>query len=375
MPVEAGGAAVTFGGVSTAGTTTFTPIAPNGAGTAPNGFILGGLAYEITTTAAYSSPVTVCFNVPTTFAPTIASFNVLALMHNEGGILVDRTTSRNFATRQICGTVTTLSPFALAEQVDTNLPAITGLIEDSNGNPLGDVSVQLTGTENRTTQTDAFGVFNFVNLTPGGNYNVQPQQVGFLFNDSSHDFLNLAGENSVVFSGAPAVFGISGRVADGIGIGISGVEISLGGTSVSFTTTDANGNYSFSDLPANGQYTVSAFQPLYAIEPGVQIIEQLQGDETEVNFTRFAPTAAQASVSGRVFDSSGRAVNRAGVSITDTNGLVRTAISNPFGYYRFDSVRVGEIYVFSISAKEHQFQTQVFTVNDDITDLNFTALP
>ena len=48
---------------------------------------------------------------------------------------------------------------------------------------------------------------------------------------------------------------------------------------------------------------------------------------------------------------------------------------NPFGYYRFDSVRVGEIYVFSISAKEHQFQTQVFTVNDDITDLNFTALP
>ena len=135
VPVDAGGATVTFGGVSTAGTTTFTPMTTSNAGTAPNGFILGGLAYEISTTAAYRSPVTVCFNVPTTFAPTIASFNVLALMHNEGGILVDRTTSRNFGTRQICGTVTTLSPFALAEQVDTNLPAITGLIEDSNGNP------------------------------------------------------------------------------------------------------------------------------------------------------------------------------------------------------------------------------------------------
>lgn len=94
------------------------------------------MAYEISTTASFTPPVTVCFTVPEAVATSESIFNGLALMHNEGGTLVDRTTSRDWATRQICGSVTSLSPFALAEAVDPVKPQITGLVIDSNGLPM-----------------------------------------------------------------------------------------------------------------------------------------------------------------------------------------------------------------------------------------------
>jgi hypothetical protein len=89
----------------------------------------------------------------------------------------------------------------------------------------------------------------------------------------------------------------------------------------------------------------------------------------------FAPTAALVSVGGRVLNSNGRAIYRARISMIDMNGENRTAIANQFGYFRFNGVRIGETYVFNILSKEHQFQTQIINVTDEIANLNFTALP
>jgi hypothetical protein len=86
------------------------------------------------------------------------------------------------------------------------------------------------------------------------------------------------------------------------------------------------------------------------------------------------PTAANVSVGGRVFDSHGNSVLRALVSVVDSSGNVRTAVTNSFGFYRFEALPAGDNYVFSVSAKEHQFQTQVLNVTEDLTNLNFTAL-
>jgi uncharacterized delta-60 repeat protein len=114
---QAANASVTFSGVSVAGNTTFTAIAPNTAGTAPAGFTLCPTcpAYDITTTAVYTPPVKVCLDVPTSI--DTATFNAMALLHGENGVLVDVTTERNTrgdGTREICGVVNSLSPFALA---------------------------------------------------------------------------------------------------------------------------------------------------------------------------------------------------------------------------------------------------------------------
>ncbi|MBP6004870.1 MAG: carboxypeptidase regulatory-like domain-containing protein [Pyrinomonadaceae bacterium] len=369
--VNGGGASVTFGGVSNAGTTTFTPIEPLSAGTAPNGFVLGGVAYEISTTAAYTSPVTVCFVVPPTFATTAAAFNQLSLLHNEGGVLTDRTTSRDFATRTICGLVSTLSPFVLGEFVDSALPSITGLVEDENGVPLANVFVQLTGTENRTAVTDQFGIFSFVNLTDGGNYSVQPKEQGRLFNAYSQDFFGISGETSAVFVGTLANFTISGRVSDENGNGIGGVAIELKGASSGIAITDANGDYSFTSLPADGGFIVTPSGNGFAS----QTIDALTSDIIGLDFTFISPTAAGVSVGGRITTPNGQAIGMVRVMIENQNGARRQALTNPFGHFRFDDLAVGETYIISVSSKRYTFAqpTRLISVNDELVDVDFVS--
>lgn len=59
----------------------------------------------------------------------------------------------------------------------------------------------------------------------------------------------------------------------------------------------------------------------------------------------------------------GRGVSRAPVTLTNANGETRTAITNPFGYYRFEEIPAGEAYVFQARYKRYQFAPQVQTVN------------
>lgn len=90
-----------------------------------------------------------------------------------------------------------------------------------------------------------------------------------------------------------------------------------------------------------------------------------------------APTAANVSVGGRVLTSQGYGIRNARVTLTNSNGATRTAITSGFGYYRFDEVAVGQTYVVAVRSKRYRFasDTQVLSVNDEITDLIFTALP
>lgn len=375
VPVIAGATEITFGGISTAGTTTFTPIEPSSAGAAPNGFVLGNLAFEINTTAAYTAPVTVCFNVPASAAATEAAFNQLALLHNENGVLINRTTSRDFTTRKICGVVSTLSPFVLGEEIDPALPSITGFAEDAAGNPLSEVFVRLTGTENRTTQTDASGVFSFVNLTENGDYNVQPKLNAHIFTEYSQDFPALTGENSVVFTGTESFFQISGRVTDGTGAGLAGVRVQITGSEDEFDETDSTGNYAFTNLPADGSYEISVQSPTGFTSPASRSVEPLLADVSDVDFIVSPPTAATASIGGRIMTSNGHGIRNAAVTITGPDGTTRTAVTGSFGFYRFEDLEVGETYVITVSAKKYSFAnpTRVISLNEDLNEENFVA--
>jgi hypothetical protein len=90
-----------------------------------------------------------------------------------------------------------------------------------------------------------------------------------------------------------------------------------------------------------------------------------------------APTASSVNVSGRVMTSSGRGISRAVVSYTNPDGSVRSAMTNPLGYYRFEGIPGGQTYIFSAFSKRYQFsqQSQAVYLDDDNTGLNFTALP
>jgi hypothetical protein len=288
VTTQLGGATLTFANVSNAGTTTVAPIPPSSAGTAPGGFALGNIAYEITTTANFTPPVTVCFVVPDA-AISQSAFNQLALLHNEDGMLVDRTTTRDFAARTICGQVTSLSPFALAAQVNQTLPTISGLVVDADNNPLSGVLVRLTGAETRVTATDSNGLFTFVNLTAGANYNVQPKQTGYLFTDYSRDVLNLTGDATLVFTGARSNFRLAGRVLNQSGNGVAGVALNLSGDSEASATTDSSGNYSFNDLPADGSYVVTPSSVGFTYAPAEITAAPLTANLDGLDFTQSAP--------------------------------------------------------------------------------------
>jgi hypothetical protein len=233
--------------------------------------------------------------------------------------------------------------------------------------------VNLTGAEDRTTTTDSDGAFSFVNLTDGATYNVKPKQVGYLFNEYNRDFVNLTGEQTVLFEGTAANFQIGGRISVGSGSGIGGVNVELGGDAQGSALTDANGNYVFTDLPADGFYTITPFNGVNNFSPSSAIVAALTSDAGEINFQTFVPTAASVSISGRVLTPDGRGLRNARVVLTDSNGLERTVATSSFGSYLFESIEIGRTYVLNVESKKYRFQPQVLVVNEELTELNLTV--
>jgi Carboxypeptidase regulatory-like domain/FG-GAP-like repeat len=94
-------------------------------------------------------------------------------------------------------------------------------------------------------------------------------------------------------------------------------------------------------------------------------------------FAQLVPTAATATINGRVLTAGGRGINRARVTITDTNGQIRYAITNPFGYYRFADLPTGSDYVLSVSSKLYEFKqsTRFISLQENLGNEDFTALP
>ena len=83
--------------------------------------------------------------------------------------------------------------------------------------------------------------------------------------------------------------------------------------------------------------------------------------------------AASVNVGGRVLRENGSGIPRAIVTITDLNGAERQVMTSSFGYYNFPDVQSGSTVVVSVRHKQFTFAQQVLTVNDNVSDLNFTA--
>ncbi len=196
-----GSVSVTFSNVTTAGTTTQIPISPASAGTLPGGFSLGsGLpAFQVSTTASYTPPITICFQVPGN--PTVAVFNALTVFHSENGVLVDRTFSRNFATQTICAQTTSLSPFVVAQNLGPTAASvsISGNVRTPEGRGLRNVIVVLADQNGslKSARTNGFGNYHFDEVPVGlytisvssKQYNFSPQTVSILESLQNVDFV------------------------------------------------------------------------------------------------------------------------------------------------------------------------------------------
>ena len=101
------------------------------------------------------------------------------------------------------------------------------------------------------------------------------------------------------------------------------------------------------------------------------IIAQAQSDIT----CALQPSAASVSVSGRVLNPRGRGVFNATITSTDSSGEVRTTRTNPFGYFRFDEIAIGETYILRVRSKGYTFTPQVVSVSEELIGLTFIAGP
>jgi uncharacterized delta-60 repeat protein len=85
------------------------------------------------------------------------------------------------------------------------------------------------------------------------------------------------------------------------------------------------------------------------------------------------PAAVAVGISGRVTRSDGRPVINAVLTTQDGEGTIRTARSNPFGYYRFLNIPTGQTYTISVRSKSFVFTDRSVFVGDEIVGFDFVG--
>nr|MBA2502305.1 S8 family serine peptidase [Pyrinomonadaceae bacterium] len=110
---------------------------------------------------------------------------------------------------------------------------------------------------------------------------------------SENSTRNLTNAQTVIFAPRSAVarYAITGRVTDASGNAIRGAQVVLSGSASATTFTDANGNYSFTNLAAGGNYTVTVSGAFYVFNVPTSTANNLSANQT-FSFTAEYPQAS-----------------------------------------------------------------------------------
>ncbi|HYP02428.1 MAG TPA: carboxypeptidase regulatory-like domain-containing protein, partial [Pyrinomonadaceae bacterium] len=256
-----------------------------------------------------------------------------------------------------------------------NTHGIGGNIRDSNNQPLGGVTVTLSGGQNAATTTDAAGNYSFANLPAGANYTVTPTRTGYTFAPPSATFNNLNANRTADFTGTLATYTISGRVRDTLGGNLGGVTVTLSGAQSRTVTTSADGLYTFAGVP-QGAYTVTPARDGYAFSPPSKSFPNLTQNET-FDFTGTPSVATPAGANVQV------AVGGFSVTFTVVTGAgttnappinPATAGALPAGYVFFDGTRAADITTTATYTGTVTVCTNAPSVNDPQTFANLRIL-
>jgi bacillolysin len=251
----------------------------------------------------------------------------------------------------------------------TAIPAFTisGKVTKA-GVALAGVTINLTGTRTGTKTTDANGAFSFPNLPSGGNYVVTPSLANNAFTPANYTYNNLqANQTAANFAAVPA-FMISGKVTKA-GVALAGVTMRLTGTRTGTKTTDANGAFSFPNLPSGGNYVVTPSLANYAFTPASLAYNNLQTNQTAASFA----AVPAFTISGRVTKAG---VALAGVTISLTGTRTGTKTTDANGAFSFPNLPAGGNYTVKPSLANHNFTPPSIAYSNlraNQTAANFTA--
>jgi hypothetical protein len=253
--------------------------------------------------------------------------------------------------------------------------------------PLAGVQVALTGSKTATFTTGADGRYSFPDLDSGGNYTVKPTRANYTFTPVERSFNALAANQTQDFSATLNRYRIRGRVKRASGVGVPGVNVALSGSQTGTTTTDANGDYSFVDLPAEGNYAIAVSNINYTFTPASNPFNNLSGD---VDFD-FAGQLVSYTLTGRVTVSG---AGLSGVTINLSGSQTGSTTTDAAGNYSFTVLAEGAYTVtpakqnYTLAPANATFsnlsgnQTANFTatlnlhqISGHITNINGIALP
>lgn len=168
--------------------------------------------------------------------------------------------------------------------------SISGSVKTSTGTTAPGVTMTLGGAKTATTTTSTTGAYTFAGLA-NGSYTVTPRKTGYTFAPTSQSVTisgaNVINQNFTATTGSGTTYSISGSLKTSAGIAISGVTMTLSGAKSATTTTDINGQYSFTGL-ANGTYMVKVGKSGYYFLPSSKTAT-ISGADVTLNFNSYYP--------------------------------------------------------------------------------------
>jgi len=158
-------------------------------------------------------------------------------------------------------------------------------------------------------------------------------------------------------------YSISGRITEA-GNGLSGVQLTVGGTQNGQATTDKDGFYSFT-VTAFGDYTVTPSKIFYDFAPQSFVFTNLSNSQTGVSCNATRQTF---TVGGQVTEENSRGVTDAahqGVAgVTVNLGSAQTSTTDTSGNYSFTGIPAGFSYSITPSKMHYIFSPPLQTLNN-----------
>jgi len=223
--------------------------------------------------------------------------------------------------------------------------------------PVG-TSVQVTNSSGSyTTNNTVSGNWNYAFSVCPGTYAVTPSKPGYQFSPDVIPITVGPDTNGVDFT-AWAVFTVSGRVTNGLGVSVT----MDGPGGAVMVTADAQGKYTNS-LPA-GIYTITPSNTCYHFNPPDRVISV--GSNTNVNFAAILDAY---TISGQVTTNGTTAFS--GVTVSAGGKSAKTGAN---GNYTLTNFCAGD-YTVTASFPGYQFPPQAATVGPaNASGVNFAAI-
>ena len=181
--------------------------------------------------------------------------------------------------------------FASSSFSGASTGTITGRVRTAAG--VGVAGITVNG---RVTLGDGSFILSGLALNQQYTITPVPQTAAYIYTyDPPSITTNLTGDLfGLLFTitSQQPLYDIGGQVRDGAGQPMSGVTISLTGAQVTPMQTDANGNYSFDDLPGGTNYSVSASKAGATFTPPTLTFNNLSANQKTADFTGNVSAAA-----------------------------------------------------------------------------------